>query len=101
VSGLNKQSTKESFKKKSSQDGSLVRYILDGTANVQVTTMVDKKQVVVSPGNLLEVKGEATLKWQVTSEEMILLTPGFEQTGLFVGVLIGSVLVLAALIALS
>ena len=81
----------------SSKDGqTLTRYILDGTGRVQVD---DKVPLAVKPGDVLEVTGEGKLTWEVLSDEMVLLTPGFEQVGLFAGVAVGLVLLLAALFA--
>lgn len=79
----------------------LVRYVLDGQGSVQVTDGEESKQVAMAPGSLLEVSGEATLDWVVASDEMIILTPGFEQGGLFAGVTLAVVVLLGALIATS
>lgn len=60
---------------------SLVRYVLDGTGSVSIDGQVNS----VGPGSLIEVTGQATLDW-TGKEAMIILTPGYEQTGLLVGV---------------
>ncbi|CAB9511102.1 expressed unknown protein [Seminavis robusta] len=96
--------SKGTFEESCTEGNSLTRYVLDGTCSVEVTSEEDdddKEQFSLSPGSLLEVTGPANLRWQVTSPEMILLTPGFEQLGLFAGVAVGLVVLLGALIALS
>ena len=90
-----------SFQESCQEGQSLVRYVLDGQAKVQVSDAEESKEVSMPPGSLLEVTGEATLSWDVTSPEVIILTPGFEQVGLFAGVAVTMVVVLGALIALS
>jgi len=79
----------------------LVRYVLEGQGNVQVTSTQSSDKYAVKPGSLLQVEGEATLSWDITSKEMIILTPGFEQVGLFAGVAVGLVVLVGALIATS
>lgn len=87
-------------------DKSLVRYVLDGSGSVTITSLEDEdndqeQKVAVAPGSLVEVTGTARLTWQVDSKEMILLTPGFEQLGLFAAVAVGLVVIVAGLLALS
>mmetsp|Transcript_4753 Transcript_4753/g.12075 ORF Transcript_4753/g.12075 Transcript_4753/m.12075 type:complete len:281 (+) Transcript_4753:3-845(+) len=95
------------------------RYVLEGEGQLTVvsssaTTTIaatnendndNKKQVVkLRPGTLVEVTGGGggvQLDWDITSKEMILLTPGFEEIGLFVGVLVGFVGLVGALVTLS
>ena len=94
--------SKGSFEEGVQEGQTLVRYVLDGEANVIVVKTKNtpkEERSSMRPGSLLEVRGEAKLRWQVESEEVILLTPGFEQIGLFAGVVIGLVMVMGALIA--
>jgi hypothetical protein len=93
--------SKGSFEEVSREGQTLVRYVLDGEAKVTVAkeNIPQKETFLMRPGSLLEVRGEAKLTWQVVSEEIILLTPGFEQLGLFAGVILGLVMVMGALIA--
>ncbi|GAX26567.1 hypothetical protein FisN_21Lu075 [Fistulifera solaris] len=93
--------SKGSFEEVSREGQTLVRYVLDGEAKVTVVkqNIPQKETFIMRPGSLLEVRGEAKLTWQVESEEMILLTPSFEQLGLFTGVILGFVMVMGALIA--
>jgi hypothetical protein len=80
----------------------LVRYILEGTAtvNVQTTTAENVSQSAkLSVGTLMEVQGPCQVDWDVTSEELILLTPGFEQGGSFAAVLGLLVLVCGVLLS--
>mmetsp|Transcript_4752 Transcript_4752/g.12071 ORF Transcript_4752/g.12071 Transcript_4752/m.12071 type:complete len:280 (+) Transcript_4752:3-842(+) len=95
------------------------RYVLEGEGQLTVvsssatttTTTSNKKdndnktQVVkLRPGTLVEVTGgggDVQLNWDITSKEMILLTPGFEEIGLFVGVIVGFVGLVGALVTLS
>eukprot|EP00638_Chattonella_subsalsa_P008524 CAMPEP_0117756188 /NCGR_PEP_ID=MMETSP0947-20121206/13910_1 /TAXON_ID=44440 /ORGANISM="Chattonella subsalsa, Strain CCMP2191" /LENGTH=158 /DNA_ID=CAMNT_0005575689 /DNA_START=178 /DNA_END=655 /DNA_ORIENTATION=+ len=59
-----------------------IRYILDGTGEVEVLgTEDDKILYAVGPGTLVEVIEEqgCELKWSVDgSKEMVILTPGYE-----------------------
>lgn len=98
--------SKGSFEEVTQEGQTLIRYVLDGEANVIVVkknsqNKENKESFLMRPGCLLEVRGEAILSWQIESEEVILLTPGFEQVGLFAGVVIGLIMVMGALIASS
>jgi hypothetical protein len=63
----------------------LVRYVLDGTGSVTIVDEDDGGQTsAVRSGSLVEVTGIATVKWTV-DDDMIILTPGYEELGLFVG----------------
>ena len=93
--------SKGTFEESCKEGQTLVRYILDGQGSVEVADSDESKQISVAPGSLVEVKGEATLSWSVTSNEMIILTPGFEQVGLFAGVAVAMVVLLGALVATS
>lgn len=95
------QAKSGSFQESCQEGEKLVRYVLDGQGKVEVLDSEESKQISVAPGLLLEVSGEATLNWEVTSDEMIVLTPGFEQLGLFAGVAVALVVLLGALIANS
>jgi hypothetical protein len=82
----------------------VVRYVLDGTGIVETTTSdetgTDKKQrTSVGPGSLMEVAGEASLSWEASSGEMIILTPGYEEGGKLLGVAVAMVVLCGALVA--
>ncbi len=93
--------SKGSFEEVSQEGQTLVRYVLDGEAKVIVAkqSVPQTETFIMRPGSLLEVHGEAKLTWRVESEEIILLTPGFEQLRLFAGVILGLSMVMEALIA--
>ena len=90
----------------------LVRYVLDGTGTLDISTSsydtnnLKKTSQVLSPGTLIEIsnveEGESvTLFWKVDTSEgddMIILTPGFEQGGIFVGAIVAMILTFVALI---
>jgi hypothetical protein len=75
------------------EDKTVIRYVLDGTGSVDIVDedIAETKFVTIGPGTLIEVTGPVTLKWMVNNnnnnnQDMILLTPGFEENGLFAGV---------------
>ena len=68
------------------EDQIFVRYVLDGTGAVNVVVQNGKRrqdcgQTWLSGGS---VTGQATLEWQ-GMEDMIILTPGYEQPGMLIG----------------
>jgi hypothetical protein len=73
----------------------MIRYVLDGKGTV-VTD--DGKRMTVGPGALLEVFGPTSLTWE-TPNEMIVLTPGFEEGGKLLGVAAALVILCGAMIA--
>ena len=89
----------------------LVRYVLDGTGTLDIstssydTTSMKKTSQILSPGTLIEIsnvdEGESVnLLWQANEgEDMIILTPGFEQGGIFIGAIVAMILTFVALIA--
>lgn len=93
------QQTKTSaWKDEVSEDQTIVRYILQGSG----TLYVDGSNAKFNTGMLVEVEGPATLEWDKNDgEDVIILTPGYETGGLFVGVIIGFIGMVAALVALS
>jgi hypothetical protein len=82
-------------------DRNVVRYILDGRGTLSV---VDPRKVDVDssvstnvePGTLIQVQGPATLHWMAL-DEMIVLTPGFEEGGLFASVIVAVLALFGAL----
>ena len=85
-------------------DAELVRYVLEGQGTLVVTDddTTDPKQQQqqsLQPGTMVTVTGPATLEWQASTKDMILLTPSYEQGGLLVAVGAGLVVLMAALIA--
>jgi uncharacterized cupin superfamily protein len=75
----------------------LIRYILDGTGTLVVNR---GKRATVGPGTLIEINGDASIEWEA-SDEMIILTPGFEEGGKLLIVAVAFVVLCASLIATS
>ena len=94
------QQTKSStWEDQASEGQTLVRYILQGSGTLYVDGSSSKR---FNTGILVEVDGPVTLKWEKDDgEDVILLTPGFENAGLFAGALVGFVAMVGALLALS
>jgi len=90
----------------SDEDFSLVRYVLEGTGMLNIITnnnnqkdTTTKKEIIIKPGTLIEIDGKAELKWicDDNCQEMIVLTPTFEEGNIFVGV-IGGIIILFGLL---
>ncbi len=94
------QQTKSSSWTDEAQEGqTLVRYILQGSGTLIVNGGDSKK---FATGMLMEVEGPVSLEWKKDDgEDCIILTPGFENGGLFVGAFLGFMAMVAALVALS
>mmetsp|Transcript_19977 Transcript_19977/g.40478 ORF Transcript_19977/g.40478 Transcript_19977/m.40478 type:complete len:188 (-) Transcript_19977:111-674(-) len=84
------------------------RYVLEGSGSLEVKTFDDEGSMEsgvvskskVGPGTLVEVSGRADLVWQIDGQgEMIILTPGYEEGGLLLGVAAVLVVLCGALIA--
>lgn len=66
------------------------RYVLDGTGSLGVTLYTEEGQSKneepvyhrLVKGSLVEAMGPATLEWEV-DDQMLILTPGYEQGSLF------------------
>ncbi len=96
------QTTKndETWSEQAAEGQTLVRYILQGSG----TVTIDNETKKFNTGLLLEVECPASLEWKKDvslSEPIIILTPGFENVGLFAGALVGFVALCGALVALS
>lgn len=87
----------------------VTRYVLEGSGTLEI---IDEDQAKVQrttlvPGTLIEVTGTASLQWSTSGDdndknnnnEMILLTPNFEQGGLLVGVVVSVIALFGALLA--
>ena len=81
------------------------RYILDGTGSIDVTLLGDDGMTpktniptthMLVPGSLVEAMGPASIEWKV-DDEMIVLTPGYEQ-GNLLAVVGATLVVLTALL---
>ena len=106
-------------------DRTVLRYILDGRGTVEIhpplvqeeettttrtirsttsspppTPTAVRLVVKVQTGNLIQVQGPVTLHW-TAQEEIILLTPGFEEGGLFVSVLVTVLVLFGTLIGMG
>jgi len=89
------------------------RYILDGSGSVSVSllnkaggTVISSTSRTIGPGTLIEITGPAEVDWTVDAErssgdegEMIVLTPGYEEAGLLVGVAAAFVVLCGVLVA--
>lgn len=63
---------------------------------------IDDQTLSVTPGTLVEIQEgspELRLDWKSDTEEMILLTPGFEQGGVFLGVIAGILVLFGVLLS--
>lgn len=86
------QQVKSSFDTEQISEGkTVVRYVLDGEGKLNGNK--------VGPGTLIEAEGECELKWEISSDNMIILTPGYEDFGKLAGVLAVFVVLCGALIA--
>jgi hypothetical protein len=93
------QLKKGSWEEKSNEGQTLVRYVLDGTGVLEIETDdLPKTTNKLSSGTLVEVSGESSLSWRA-DDEMIILTPGFEEGGKFIGVILVMLLTFGALLA--
>lgn len=89
-----------SWKEEIKQGKTLARYILQGSGTVSVGDGHSPRKFYV--GTLLEVEGPATLIWERNEgEDVIILTPGFENGALFAGAIVGFVTMVYLLLALS
>lgn len=87
-------------------DKTVVRYILNGSGSLKST---DEDQAITKitplvPGTLVEVTGTATLEWKANDKDgkeeegLIVLTPAFEEGGLFLGVAVVVIAIFGALL---
>lgn len=84
------------------EGNTLTRYVLQGSGDVTVVSSSKtlNKSTKFQPGLLIEINGPATLNWKRSSDEgVIILTPGYEQGGLLIGVGLSFVILCGALIA--
>ena len=83
----------------------LIRYILQGSGTVAVTVAGsvgnNNQPKKFNTGMLLEVEGPVLLEWNINKDDeggdVIILTPGYENTSLFVGAIVGFVAMVGAL----
>lgn len=81
------------------QDATVVRYILEGTGTLCIKTLEREKQNKIGPGTLIEASGQCDLIWDVKeNQEMIVLTPGYEEGGKLAVVAIGLIALCIALV---
>jgi hypothetical protein len=96
------QQTKGGSWREDSEDGELLtRYVLEGTGTVEIQQDGNARSFPLAPGTLVEVDGKAALSWTTSSPEMIILTPGFEQGGVFAAVAAVVLVLFGSLVALS
>jgi hypothetical protein len=81
---------------------SLVRYVLEGTGTLKINDKDETKnnRIVIKPGMLVEIGGNnVELEWTCDDDcqEMIVLTPNFEEGNIFIGV-IGAIIILFGLL---
>jgi hypothetical protein len=95
------QQTKGGVWEEYSKDGDvLVRYVLDGTGTLEIVENGKKSSNRLAPGTLIEIDGEAKISWTVSSTNMIILTPNFEEGKLFLAVAAIVVVTFLALLTL-
>ena len=97
------QSKSGSWNEAVAPENSLVRYVLEGKGSLEITQGGDESQVIqVNPGSLVEI-GPGTpdlqLEWTSGEAEMILLTPGFEEGSIFLGVIAGIIVLFGVLLS--
>ena len=79
----------------------LVRYVLEGTGTLIMEEEMEDFVVALKPGTLIKVNGTqqlVRLRWKADST-MILLTPGFEESGVLLGVVAATLVTFGVLIA--
>jgi hypothetical protein len=93
------QLKKGSWDETSAEGQTLVRYVLDGEGILEIEAAESPKRTTnLTPGTLVEVSGDASLSWRAEGE-MIILTPGFEEGGKFLGVAVAVIIIFGALVA--
>ena len=81
--------------------GATVRYVYGGRGKLAATGADGSTQIAdISPNTLIEVDAPCELSWTI-EEPLTLLTPDFEQLGLFAGVALSLVAVFGYLLANS
>lgn len=95
------QIKKGSWQEESAAGTELVRYVLEGEGTLTATSADDQQTETASiqPGTLIKVEGPAFLEWESATDDMILLTPNYEQGGILVTVGGGLLLLLVGLVA--
>ena len=80
-------------------DKTVTRYILSGQGTVS-SADANVQNRRIGPGSLVEITGPANVEWSVNDgEEMIVLTPGYEEAGLLLGVAGAFVVLCGVLVA--
>ena len=99
------QSKKGIWNEAVAPENSLVRYVLEGSGSLEINQGGDeatKEIISVTPGTLVEIGAgtpDLQLEWKSEQAEMILLTPGFEEGSVFLGVFAGIVVLFGALLS--
>ena len=80
-------------------DKTVTRYILSGQGSVSsADANIQKRRI--GPGTLVEITGPANVDWSVDAgDEIIVLTPGYEEAGLLLGVAGAFVVLCGVLVA--
>mmetsp|Transcript_16004 Transcript_16004/g.39197 ORF Transcript_16004/g.39197 Transcript_16004/m.39197 type:complete len:158 (+) Transcript_16004:156-629(+) len=92
------QLKKGTWNEEAKEGQTLIRYILDGTGVLDTEADdLGQKSYKLTPGTLVEITGQASLDWKA-KDELIVLTPGFEEGGKFIGVLVVMLLTFGALL---
>lgn len=89
-----------------SPEASVQRYILEGSGKLSVVVddSGDATAITLKPGTLVEIgvgTPSVTLEWECgpNCPEIILLTPGFEEGNVFLGVIAGIVVLFGVLLS--
>jgi hypothetical protein len=93
---------------------SLVRYVLEGTGTLKINNNSNNNnnddnnddnknnKIIIKPGTLVEIGGNnVELEWTCDDDcqEMIILTPNFEEGNIFIGVLGGIIILFGILLS--
>lgn len=93
------QFKKSAWSETVADDKTVTRYILSGQGTVS-SADANVQNRRIGPGSLVEITGPANVEWSVNDgEEMIVLTPGYEEAGLLLGVAGAFVVLCGVLVA--
>jgi hypothetical protein len=76
----------------------LTRYILEGKGSVRVKSSSSSSDIPVRPGTLVRITNEDVISWTVSTRDMIILTPGYEEGGKLAAVAAVLVALLGAIV---
>lgn len=97
------QQTKSGQWQEFCEEGEMIsRYVLEGFGHLDIREEDgNTKPFSIRPGTLIEVSGQASLTWETSTKEMIILTPSFEEGCLFAAVAFAALVLFGSLVAFS